>query len=296
MMLYRSQPSPLHAARAWVGALWALALVAATLLLYHPLVLAALTLAILGAGAGVGVARELTRALRTAAFVALPIVAINVLVSRDGLTVFARLGDLGPFGQGNLTVEALVYGAVIALKLTLLILISTLASLTVDPDELLRIFRRLSYRSALTASLATRMVPVLAADSLRLAEAQRTRPGGGPRGARGRVALISAMVGGSLDRAMDVAATLELRGFAAPRRAPRGARRRIRAWSRHDLTFLVSTAAVVALALVGRVTGAAHFDAYPTVLSPIGLGTLLLCVALLLAVLLPMADRRGIER
>jgi hypothetical protein len=38
-----------------------------------------------------------------------------------GLTVFARLGDLGPFGQGDLTVEALVYGAVIALKVTLMI-------------------------------------------------------------------------------------------------------------------------------------------------------------------------------
>ena len=69
----------------------------------------------------------------------MPIVLVNVLVSRDGLTVFARLGDLGPFGQGDLTVEALVYGAVIALKVTLLILITTLASLTVDPDELLRI-------------------------------------------------------------------------------------------------------------------------------------------------------------
>ncbi len=52
--------------------------------------------------------------------------------------MFARLGDLGPFGQGNLTVEALVYGAVIALKVTLLMLVTTLASLTVDPDQLLR--------------------------------------------------------------------------------------------------------------------------------------------------------------
>ncbi len=294
-MFYRNLPSPLHAARAWVGALWALALASAALLLYHPLTLAALTVAILGAGAGAGVGRELVRALRTAAIVALPIVAVNVLVSRDGLTVFARLGDLGPFGQGNLTVEAVIYGAVIALKLTLLILISMLASLAVDPDELLKIFRRLSFRSALTASLATRMVPVLGADAVRLAEAQRTRPGGAPRGARGRVALIAAMVGGSLDRAMDVAATLELRGFAAAARAPRSRGLRTRAWSRHDLAFLLSAVAVVALAVVGRLTGAAHFEAYPTVRSPIDPGTLLLCGALLLAVLLPLVDRRGIE-
>ena len=181
-LFYRRLPSPLHAARAGVGALWAAALGAAALLLYHPLALLALALALLGAGAGAGVGRELRRALRTALIVAVPIVLVNVLVSRDGLTVFARLGDLGPFGQGDLTVEALVYGGVIALKLTVMILVTTLASLAIDPDELLALLRRLSFRSALTASLATRMAPVLAADAQRLAEAQRTRPAGGARG------------------------------------------------------------------------------------------------------------------
>jgi energy-coupling factor transport system permease protein len=181
---------------------------------------------------------------------------------------------------------------VIALKVMLLIMITTLASLAVDPDEALRIVRRLSFRSALTASLATRMIPVLAADAQRLAEAQRTRPLGSPRGARGRVALLRAVVGGSLDRAMDVAATLEVRGFATARRAPRVAR----PWSRHDLAFLASALAVAALALTARIGGATRFDAYPEVHAPVGAGTIAVCAALLLAVLLPFADRRGVER
>ncbi len=305
LLLYRPLASPLHATRAGVAALWALALTAATLLLYHPLALAALVLAVLGAGWGAGVGRELTRALRVALIVGLPIVAVNVLVSREGLTVFARLGDLGPFGQGDLTVEALVFGAVVALKVTILILASALASLAVDPDALLRIFRRLSFRSALTASLAVRMIPLLAADAHRLAEAQRTRPGGGTAGgspsggvagraagsARGRVVLLSAVLAGSLDRAMDVAATLELRGFAAAPRAPRVQW----PWSRHDLAFAASGAAVLALALLARLGGAASFTAYPLVHAPVGLGLCALCVALALAVLLPFCDRRGIE-
>ena len=128
------------------------ALSAATLLLYNPLVLLALLAAVLAAGAGAGVGGRLARAMRTAAIVWVPIVLVDVLVSREGLTVFARLGYLGPFGQGNLTVEAVVYGAVIALKVMLLVLVTTLASLAVDPDETLRIVRRLSFRSALTAS------------------------------------------------------------------------------------------------------------------------------------------------
>jgi len=290
-LFYRRIASPLHAARAGAGAAWALCLTAATLILFHPAVLFALMLAVLAAAAGAGVGRALARSLRTALIVALPIVLINVLVSREGLTVFARLGDLGPFGQGDLTLEALVYGAVIALKVTLLILVTTLAGLTIDPDELLRVFRRLSFRSALTASLATRMLPVLAADSQRLAEAQRTRATGAPTGARARVALLGAVIGGSLDRAMDVAATLEVRGFAGARRAPRVAR----PFSRHDIAFSASAAAILALAVVGRLAGAASFNAYPLVHMPTSVATLALCVGLILAALLPFCDRRGIE-
>ncbi|MCW3029208.1 MAG: cobalt transport protein [Solirubrobacterales bacterium] len=288
---YRRLPSPLHATRAGVGALWAAALSLATLLLDQPLVLLTLLAGVLCAGAGAGVGRLLARSMRASAIVWVPIVLVNVLVSRQGLTVFARLGDLGPFGQGDLTLEAAVFGAVIALKVMLLILITTLASLAVDPDELLRIVRRLSFRSALTASLATRMIPVLAADAQRLAEAQRTRPLGPPRGARGRVALLRAVVGGSLDRAMDVAATLEVRGFATARRAPRLPR----PWSRHDIGFLASAVAILALALVGRLAGAARFDAYPEVHAPVGAGTIGLCLALFAAILLPFADRRGVD-
>jgi energy-coupling factor transport system permease protein len=230
--------------------------------------------------------------MRTGAIVWLPIVLVNVLVSRDGLTVFARLGDLGPFGQGNLTLEAVVFGGVVALKVMLLILVTTLASLAVDPDETLRILRRLSFRSALTASLATRMIPVLAADAQRLAEAQRTRAAGPPRGGRGRVALLRAVIGGSLDRAMDVAATLEVRGFATARRAPRMPR----PFSRHDAAFLASAVAVVVLALLGRLTTVARFDAYPEVHAVTGAATVVLGGGLLAAVLAPFADRKGIER
>jgi energy-coupling factor transport system permease protein len=309
-LLYRPIASPLHATRAGVAAIWTLALIAAALVLYHPLALAALILAILLAGRAAGVGAELVRALRVALIVGLPIVLVNVIASREGLTVFARLGNLGPLGQGNLTVEALVYGAVIALKVTALVLITSLASLAVDPDALLRICRRLSFRSALTASLALRMLPLLAADAQRLADAQRTRPGAAngletPRPGRGigsratrsvgrardGAALIGAVVAGSLDRAMDVAATLEVRGFAHAPRAPRLQR----PWSRHDLAFLASAAAVLALALLGRLDGLAAFDAYPLLHVPLSTGLLALCAALAATALLPFADRRGIE-
>jgi energy-coupling factor transport system permease protein len=292
-LFYRRLASPLHATRATVAASWACALIAATLLSQSPMVLCALLIGVLGAGAGAGLGGELARTLRTVLIVAIPIVLVNVLVYHEGLTVFARLGDLGPFGQGDLTVEALVYGAVIALKVGLLMLITTLASLAIDPDQLLAVFRRHSFRSALTASLATRMIGVLSADSQRLAEAQRTRPDGGATGARARVRLLSAIVGSSLDRSMDVAATLELRGFAAGPRTRDRARRR--PFSRHDRAFALSAAFVFALALLGRLAATAPFNPYPQVSMPVSGTTFAFCLVLPVAILLPFADRRGTE-
>jgi energy-coupling factor transport system permease protein len=90
---------------------------------------------------------------------------------------------------------------------------------------------------------------------------------------------------------MDVAATLELRGFAVARRV----RYVRRPWSRHDIAFACSAAALAALALTGRVGGIGKFDAYPELHSGDGTAAVALAVAFVAVVLLPFGDRRGIE-
>src|SRR5437763_5612139 len=218
-MIYRRRASPLHAARAAVGCAYCLALTGAALLLSAPLAMGAVLAAILLGGVGAGVGRELRRALAFAILLGLLVALINALVTRDGLTVIWRLGDLPLVGDTDVTLEATVYGGILGLRAVALVLCAALYTATVDPDEVLRLFRRVSFRSALTATLATRMVPVLMRDSRRLAEAQRCRPGPPPS----RIALLRAATSGLLDRALDVAATLEMRGYAAARR-PAGAR------------------------------------------------------------------------
>jgi len=95
----------------------------------------------------------------------------------------------------------------------------------------------------------------------------------------------------ALDRAVDVAATLEVRGYGAAR----GARRRRTPWSRHDLAFAAAAGALVALVVVARVAGLASFEAYPALHAPSGTGELLLAGALIVVALAPFLDRRGIE-
>jgi energy-coupling factor transport system permease protein len=287
--MYVRRASPLHAARATAGALFCIA--GATLggIVSNPVVTLAVGVAAFSVAVGCGVGREVAGSLRLSIPLSVVLVVINVLVVRRGLTVFARLGEIPPFGQVDLTVEALVAGGLVALHVIAVMAWASVFARCVNPDGLLDAFRRLSFRSALSATLATRLIPVLTRDAERLAEAQRCRPHGGT-GTRARVAVVRAVATGALDRALDVAATLEVRGYAVAGRPPRrrGAR------SRHDLALLAAAAALVAITVYAVAAGPGY-DPYDHLALPPAGASLLLSAAVLAVALAPLADRRGID-
>jgi energy-coupling factor transport system permease protein len=290
-MTYRRRASPLHAARAGVGALWCLALGATAVSYDHPLVLVALLLAVLAAAAAAGVRREVARAAALGIPFALAIALVNALVSRDGVTVLLTSNTLPVIGPLDITLEAIAYGGILGLRALVLVLAAgALLAATVDPDELLRGLRRVSVRTGVTAALAIRLVPVLGRDAHRLADARRALAGRPPTGAE-RVALLRAVTAGALDRATDVAATLEVRGFAGTRRA----KALPRPWSRHDSAFLASALGLCLLALGAGIEDWARFATTPRIEAGAIGGPLVLGAALLACALLPFLDRRGIE-
>lgn len=286
-MSYRRRASPLHVARAGCACAYCLALACAALVLSAPAMLAAVTAAVVAASVGARVGREVRRAAMFAVPLALAVALINALVTRDGLTVIVRLGDLPLLGHTDITLEATAYGAVLGLRAATLILCGALYTAAVDPDHVLRLLRRVSFHSALTATIANRMVPVLLRDSRRLADAQRCRPGAPPS----RFQLMRAATSSMLDRSLDVAAALEVRGYGAARRG-----RPIRApYSRHDVALALSAAAVLLIAVGARIAGVAPFRAYPSLHGPVGPGELSAAAALFACALMPFLDRRGIE-
>jgi energy-coupling factor transport system permease protein len=279
---YRSRPSALHAARAGVGAGFCFAFALVGALYRHPLVLAGALGGIALAGAAAGVGREVARSLRLALPFALLVAVVNALVYQGGDTLLVRGGEfLGR--RWDITLEAATEGAMIGLRIVVLVAaLGGLMSAAVDPDQLLKAVRRVSYRSALTATLATRLVPVLARDAGRMGDAARCRPQ-----PPGRLAVVRAALAGALDRAVDVAAALEVRGYAL---AGRPARART-PWSRHDLRIGAAALAVAAAAIAGAVAGAGEVEAYPTLELALGPGELALAGAFLALGAAPLAGR-----
>src|ERR687892_1483270 len=189
---YHSRPSALHAARAGVGAAFCLAFALAGALYRHPLVLAGALGGIVVAGVAAGVGREVGRSLRLALPLALLVALVNAVVYQGGDTLLIRGGEfLGR--RWDVTLEAAAEGGFVGLRIVVLIAaLGGLMSAAVDPDQPLKALRRVSYRSALTATLATRLVPVLARDAARMGDAARCRPH-----PPGRLAVVRAPLAGS---------------------------------------------------------------------------------------------------
>jgi energy-coupling factor transport system permease protein len=281
---YRRLPSTLHSARAGVASLYCISFSVAAALFPHPLVLAAVACAVIFAGVRAGVGRELvSRSLRLALPFAVLVVAINGLVSQRGATVLFRGGTI--LGHRfDVTAESLGWGAVTALQICCVFLAFGLFAAVVDPDELLKLMRRVSYRSALTGSLATRLVPVIARDAARMGDAARCRPR-----PPGRLEVTRAALTGALERSVEVAAALEVRGYSAARPG-RAARR---PWSRHDWRVLGGMVLLLGAAAAASAAGVAWIVHDPVFRIGLGTGELLLIAAVLAAGVLPFAGARA---
>ncbi len=287
---YIPRRTPLHdasvaAATVYLGSFAVLAFAYSS-----PIVLAGAGAGVLVAGVAAGAGRALRASARWGLMLGIFIVAVNGLVAQRGDTVLAHGLWLPLLGSTDVSAEALAEGGVLALRILVVLMAFAVQSACVDPDRMLRLLRPVARRSALTATLIARLVPLAAADHVRLGEAAALR---GPAAAPvGRAALVRRLVAGSLDRAVDVAATLELRGYAhGPPASARGDRR-----SRHDGPFLAAGLAIAVVGLAARAAGLGAFDPYPTVSIDTGWPTLALAVCVPIAAALPFATaarRRG---
>ncbi len=268
---YIPRRGPLQSARPGAAVAYLGSLVVVAFLYSNPLVLVATGAAACLAGRLAGARAAVRAALRMGLALAVLIVIVEAIVSGRGQTVLLRAGHWPVFGQVDISLEAIVAGTVIGLRAVVTIVAFAVYSACVDPDRVTRALRPVAARSALTATLVSRLVPVTAADAGRLRDAARLRgPGAAPVG---KGPLARRLLAGSLDRAVDVAATLELRGYSLG--VPRGASRREP--SRYDVRFYAVAIMVLVAAIVGKVIGADDFHAYPRI--DIGLGPATLAVS-----------------
>jgi energy-coupling factor transport system permease protein len=249
--------------RPGVAFAYALTLALAALVVGDPVQAAAVLAVVLLA---LAVSRALRLAwpyVRMSLYIGLVVLVVNPLFGGAGLDVIWAL-DVG-FIHLAVTTQGIVYGVASALRLAGVILAFGLLNLCVDADDQLALVSRLSFRSGLVLSLASRLLPVFSRDAARIGDAQKARgvpldTGSRRDRAAARLPLLACLLTQSLERAVDVAASMEARGYGA---GPRTRWLRRSAWGALDAASATATAGVVAAIVAGVVAGAWSFTFFP---------------------------------
>lgn len=182
--------------------------------------------------------------LVSALFSGLGVFVVSPLVVTIGSHVLWSGPTLPVLGRLDVTREELHVALFQGLRLTAVALAFAAYALLLDHDRLVQA-AGLARRSVLAIALATRLVPTLERDAAGLVEALRGR-GVEVAGLRGRARLLSPLLAGSLERALNLAEAMEARGYGRPgaTRSPRAA------WGgRERLALALGTVAVVVGAL-----------------------------------------------
>jgi energy-coupling factor transport system permease protein len=297
VLAYRDRETAIHRLNPLVKLGWGGGLLVLSLLFDHPVYLLAGLLAVVWTVKVAGTGRAWAAVMQWCLWLGISIIVINALVSYHGTHVLLTAPfKLPVLGRPVITVEAIAYGAVMALKLAVIISAFAFINFTVHPDDFLAVLLKvkLPYKSVLTTSLSARFMPCLLEDVNRISDAYRTR---GVELDEGRVfsklknwaGIIMPLLANSLERAVQVAEAMESRAFGLG--VKRTYYKEIRV-SRLDAVALVSTMLPLATGITARIYGFGDYQFYPTLeaISP-GFGGIFLpsLLWLLLLLIWPLA-------
>ncbi len=214
-LLQRSHPATLLAL--------ILVQVVLTLEVDHPAVLLVILAGAVAMLLANGGKRELLAYGGMAAIMMIMILLINPLVNRNGATLLWQAPRWPLVGGVRITLEALVFGGVMAVRIAAVILLFALFNLLVHPDRVMALFTRLLPKSGLTLALTVRLIPNFQRQLKEITQVQLIRGVDFDRGGligkvRRRLPLLKVLILSSLEDSLDAAEAMRARGYGAGRR------------------------------------------------------------------------------
>jgi energy-coupling factor transport system permease protein len=192
--------------------------------LYLALVLGAAGLVYFSLGRTSTIGRSWGTFARIGLFLFALTIPINALSIHTGQIVLFRLPETWPIVGGAITLEAVIAGAVSGLALFTILMVFATFNAVVDHYQLLRATPAFLFQAGVVISIAITFVPQMVLSAKEIREAQRIR-GHRFRGIRDLLPLIMPLLASGLERAIQLAETMEARGFGSaveplpPRRA-----------------------------------------------------------------------------
>lgn len=141
-------------------------------------------------------------------------IPFNALSVHSGQVVLAWLPASWPIVGGPITLEAIIAGAVNGLALFTILVVFAAFNAVVDHYQLLRATPAFLFQAGVVVSIAITFVPQMVLSAKEIRQAQRIR-GHRFRGVRDLLPLIIPLLANGLERAIQLAETMEARGFGS---------------------------------------------------------------------------------
>ena len=248
-----------RAVAAWSAA--CLVIVLSTTNPAYKLVVLAAALCALAAGAGL---RPVKRLLVAIAVVAAFATLLNFLSAHLGTTVLFSLPPAIPALGGPYTLEALAFGATGGVTVAAAILVVAPFSLMLESHDIVDALPAPLGRTGAALAASLNLVPEVGATFVQVTEAQRMR-GWRPRGPRSWSEVIVPVVLTSVEASLQLAESMEARGFGSgPRTQVDPPRMTRRDW----IVAASALAAAVLFAGASAAGWAASWAAYPVLTTP----------------------------
>jgi len=202
---------------AWL--VWVICTAALALTIRNPLFLLIIVLAVWVVWATVSgreTAQNWRGLLRIGAMIWLITVPFNALMIHRGQHVLFRLPSTWPLIGGIITLEAIFAGLVSGLALWTVLFAFATFHQAVDASQLLTLVPPFLYQAGVVTSIALTFIPQMVSSAQEIREAQRVR---GHRFRRWRdlIPLVMPLLTTGFERAIQLAESMESRGFGAQR-------------------------------------------------------------------------------
>ena len=167
-----------------------------------------------------GCIREVFGITKYLLIAALFIILINPLINHNGSTVLIYVKSLKLY----VTLEALLYGFVMAIRLYGITLVLGLSNMILHPDRTFGFFSRFMGKSALLMSMTLRLFPVILNSCRSVVDAERMRGSDineskFTKRIRNQGSVVTILFMGCLEDAGDIAESMYSRGYGAGKRS-----------------------------------------------------------------------------
>jgi energy-coupling factor transport system permease protein len=202
----------------WSWVVWLAAAAVAAFTLHNPLylalVLGAAWIVYTALGRSTPIGSSWGAFVKLGLFFLVLTVLFNALSIHIGQIILFRLPEGWPIIGGPITLEAIIAGAVLGLSLLTILMVFAAFNAVVDHYQLLRVTPAFLFQAGVVISIAITFVPQMVLSAKEIRQAQRIR-GHRFRGIRDLLPLIMPLLASSLERAIQLAETMEARGFGS---------------------------------------------------------------------------------